>query len=810
MSKSLGFGPFHFRLPIAPGDRSDIDMLAVADGSALADWPADALVIKGMWKPGDQQPLMVRPIFPGTMRFLADDRKQIPELEVIDVDAKGTVTEAGFKTCKLVGKILIRVSPPDHIRAMKSSGTLEAIGVEPSWAIYGPVRLSEAFLGQTLLGRGKGFFQRPIRAVADNKEVLSTDPRWEALVLQSFVAGGLNPNLRCGAKLEEDDAAVMLMPELIVDKADNSFALGIALGWLRDVEKAVTWPLDDRVETIATVPFLRHVGKQLRESVLGAEKSSLVDQLFESEDSSKGWHERLRASLMAMGFGDVDGMMPIEAVLREFQIAASAPIAAAASSNAIAAAQLASRDFRDLVATANAARYDGPISGRANQATRRLIADWTRLGQRSPLIIAAFDGLDDSNLKVPQGTAAVHNDLWRRKETEDNRLRMFAADFSELPPGATLDESRLELLGYYGPYKVKKTGGPASLVPTPARHIAYAEFRPDRVGLKELLLAAAKRDDLLYPAASTFRVIRAVSEIECLGNLDQINAHDDAGLSYGPCHWSLALADKNAADKTELGGLAAYFHYLQNERATPGVDVFARQGFRPYLESSKDIVTAPREKSNGAFVWRLGLIDDRGRSRPMTTTDVLETVPSWRNFYRWVAIGRRDQVIGPATWNMALRRLHQLMTRPFPKEALTAHHQRSMPSPTMIDVFTSELAVALLMRWHVKAPNTVITTGKKNGKMVSFADAHIVNAYRAAVAKADSKKADLWQAALVEALRAEAKKVDSGFGSDFTAIIEQPWWNDPTKSRGHKIDRALTLLDPGHGSFALLGPDPGP
>lgn len=188
---------------------------------------------------------------------------------------------------------------------------------------------------------------------------------------------------------------------------------------------------------------------------------------------------------------------------------------------------------------------------------------------------------------MPQGKEAAYLDLWRRKETEDTRLRMFAADFARLQPGSALDETDLELIGYYGPYTVGNTGGPVSLKPKPNRRVPYAEFRPGRVGLNEQQLAAAQQGNPRHATASTFRVIRAVSEIECLGNLDQINAIDDAGISYGPCHWSLAMAKSDASVKTELGGLAAYFHFLEQQASTLGVDVFAPQGLRPFLKAAR-------------------------------------------------------------------------------------------------------------------------------------------------------------------------------------------------------------------------------
>jgi len=40
---------------------------------------------------------------------------------------------------------------------------------------------------------------------------------------------------------------------------------------------------------------------------------------------------------------------------------------------------------------------------------------------------------------------------------------------------------------------------------------------------------------------STFKIVRASSELECEGYLDDVNSWDTAIVSIGPCHWTLAL-----------------------------------------------------------------------------------------------------------------------------------------------------------------------------------------------------------------------------------------------------------------------------
>ena len=60
---------------------------------------------------------------------------------------------------------------------------------------------------------------------------------------------------------------------------------------------------------------------------------------------------------------------------------------------------------------------------------------------------------------------------------------------------------------------------------------------------------------------STFRMVRTVSEVECLGYFDAFNAWDGAFFSAGPCHWTIGL-DENGDGNTDDAELPAYFAYL--------------------------------------------------------------------------------------------------------------------------------------------------------------------------------------------------------------------------------------------------------
>lgn len=814
MSKPPGFGPLHFRFPVAQVDRARV-LSADLSASPLKDWPSEALFLEGNVE-DPSTPVTLRPLFPGTIRFLASDPASVPSLEAIETDDKGKVTDKSLKDYALVGNLMVRLIDPKQITTMKKEGTIGALGESPNWALYGPVRLTPAFFRGALL-KVNGL-AAPIHESSKAKSVVikPADPKWEQRAFRNFLAGLHEPPLRCGEALSQDDAERLPMPELVID-ASGSFTFAMALGWLRSSELPSS-PIDPDIEIVPAVPFLRHVGKKLREPVLNLPGDLLLAKVFEGEDTSGPWTDRLGEQLRAIGFGPLEGKTSVERALREFQIAATADLAATAITGADAE-KVGSRDFRALVAVANSARYEGPNSGRANMETRACIRRWVDLGQRSPILISAFEW-NAAKTEVAKDEIAKFNDVWDRYEVEDTKLRMFAADFTRVNAGKTIDEKGLEPIGQYSVITKKNIGGPGPLTITKASRSELAEFRPGRVGFDEKTLAEAKLGDKNYAAASTFRIIRAVSEIECLGYLDQINAYDDAGISFGPCHWSLGGLKKkgkktkptdDCKEEGELGGFATYLHYLDSLKSGQEVDVFASQGLMPLLSGKTTAEAAARSQSNAANKWPLGWIDDRGKSRPMTFADILEAVPTWRNFYRWVDIGRRHDDIGTAAWKMSLRRLHQLLSVGFPRNLLTPEHQKAMPKPTLGDIFTSELAVALLLRWHVKVPNTVVKTEKqKMGKtetLVVIVRENIRSVYNAAKAT-KPKDADGWQSALIEELKKVGTTVDAGFKKDFEEISERPWFKDG--SRGYQLDQNLASLSVKDASFVLLGPHPGP
>lgn len=815
---TANIGPLRFRVPVSAADRADITSPATALGNVIQGWPEDALAITGIWPAPLNRALTVRPIFPGAMRFIADNPFSVPSLDEVRTHVhNGRINDAYLDTVQLQGTLLIRVQQRGHMDEMRRIGTIEPLGESPTAALYGPIRLGSRFLRGALLDFNRGLLAGDFFKVVGN--IKPGDLDWEAHALAGFLAGRYEPILRAREALAADDAEQAPMPEIVIN-ANRSFALGVAMGWTRDSREAPASVGDANLEIIPTTAFLRHVARHVRENVLDADHvDPLISKIFANEDSSKPWVDRLASDLKSMGFGPLDDRLlldQLEQVIREFQIYAARPIAATARTLEISPEQLRLRHFGDLQATANQANYSGPVSGRANQDTRRAIQAWAARGQRCPLLITAYRAADlDANERPQAGAVPVHADLWSRKETTYPTLRMFAADFTRLAPGLPLTEAELELIGYYSPYPPRSTGGPGTLKPTRGRRVAYAEVTPRRllgVDEGELLaaLSPAAADDA-RALASTFKVIRAVSECECFGYLDQINAYDDAGISYGPCHWSMAGAIEKPREPTELGGIAAYLRYLSEGNVVPDVDVFAPQGLAAAQPPGRDASAVARVTAGASYINQLCFLDDRRRPRPMGPEGPEAMIPSWRSFYRWVEIGRRHQRIGLATWRMAVRRLHRLSATPI--ILVPASSGQPAVSVTIGAAFTNEIVMAQLMRWHVKIPGAVVIgSGDKER-----ASADIVKAYKEAAALTSPTSGAAWAAALIQQLRVrlDAFIVRTGTAHDdlddhFDAIANAPWVNESTNppsvsdpTRGYTLDPRLRILSGDADSFRL-------
>jgi len=803
-----------FRFPLAARQRSDIKECRHRPGTPAEKLTPDSLVITGTWKKKDA--LVIAPVFPGTMRFMAADRQHLPKPNEVIFDGDHIPPAYLQSLGAFSGMLVIEVQPLGMLKQMGEAGTIPVVGVAPSLACYGPISLGESFLREALLDP-KGLDPSIVKG-DDGKALTPGSKVWQAAVLTQFLSGDYRPMLQAGATLDADDAEKLPMPSIVMGKDfagraltdKDTFALAMTFAASNG---AADTPADLASPTIETVPadaFLRHVARKMREPVSSQKvNDAVLKAVLEDEDSAEPWTSRFLASLSALGFGAKAEFTPPEMVVREFQFAASQDKLAKLIDPTAPPSQIARRDFRHLEQTLNHDTYKGFMSGLADRRTRALIANWTRASLRNPLLMPVFLGEADDYVAPAGDPVGGAEDVWNRHEMKIGLGRVFAADFSR----ADLVNGRIAHgdLRPVGRYKSYGPGGPVTMAPTtPSVRADSAEIKPlTMFGIDEapLIAALADRDKAapeLVAKASSFRVIRAVSEIESLGYLDTINAYDGAGLSLAPYQWAMAGTEKKPGETSELGGFASVFADL-HAKGLIAEDAFASLGLK---------AVGGRQAGFGKFVGTLKFLDYLGKPRAMNADGPTDYMPSWRSVYRWQQMGRLNASYARAAYAFALKRLAIVFQTKVGVSPFACDKRAHGPDgPTIGSVFTSELLMAMIVRWHVKAPAGVIQWD--NLAAPSIRSAYTVAAQAvSAMDQATWKDPAIWEASLKAALLAALnvfltkpenhKHVEL---RDNMAELENPTWLDDTpvvvptgNIYGYSLKPLLRILN---GSFKL-------
>lgn len=509
------------------------------------------------------------------------------------------------------------------------------------------------------------------------------------------------------------------------------------------------------------------------------------------DDSSRDPGDRLKPSEPSkLMTGDASSTFSEQTAwaLREFQIYASGGHVAKETDSST------DRYVDGLEAVENTAQYGGEISGVLDEATAKHIQFWLQNDWRCPAVVEAHI---NAGTVVQEATTAATNSnqadyetaltddlvlehLWLRDdpevtmsdpgyppggtEIEPNQARMFVTDFSDryslsatdvdIPP---FDSTRppTVVLGQY------VDDGPVSY-PRYDQTWADGEILPEHLVADSNSTAITSLTDLLNndTPLSTYKVIRAVSEVECLGFFDSVNAYDSAVSSVGPCHWTLttgrAADARNNPDQTMTSGeLPAYFSYLNRNAGTaPNADgdvpdhndgfekavgqfgvgthtAWGQDGGNLYgtsLRTYNGTLTLPYFDSvvqqggtgGGGGGGGGGGSNAGGGQRPQVRIQREEVknrdrdyFRTWHWFYRWVTAGRTVDGYREGMWDMARMRLRDLRNASFPNQTdlpSVGQGQNSQPA-TVSDVYTSERAMALLLRWHIRAPAHVVSGG---------------------------------------------------------------------------------------------------
>jgi len=154
----------------------------------------------------DPGPVQIRPLFPGSMRFLVDPAAAgvLPNPATVDF------TNTAYDGWKTLGRLVITLE--DKKVADSLSKMTPNLPVKPNRIWYNPVRIPPGFLFDTLCSKlPKAHLRAP-----DGSTIRSDHPDWAKHVIAEFLAGRYAPVLKLAATPEDDDAIRFVMPTVEV------------------------------------------------------------------------------------------------------------------------------------------------------------------------------------------------------------------------------------------------------------------------------------------------------------------------------------------------------------------------------------------------------------------------------------------------------------------------------------------------------------------------------------------------------------------------------------------------------------------
>ncbi len=304
----------------------------------------------------------------------------------------------------------------------------------------------------------------------------------------------------------------------------------------------------------------------------------------------------------------------------------------------------------------------------------------------------------------------VQQNIWGARELASRGPRVFAVDFSDrfdaTAPADFRDANGRIVLGYANVARRNNRliGGPASQAIN--HSLVSAEILPDSlVGKPWSLLDKAE--------TATFRVVRAVADLECSGVFDSLNAYDNAVISVGPYHHILLLQSGRGRRARITGAeLGAYLAYLQKTEPASYDGLLAANGagFKPVVNGRINWQRDNAARVYNAMIKLQGA--DGAFAKPVSTLGLSEHFRGWHWFYRFSCAARTDPGFRLGYWFMTRLRLWDILGAEW--DGRSMEDDRIMQTrPMMVgDVFRSELAVAILLRYHVSAPGMIIRRGQ--------------------------------------------------------------------------------------------------
>jgi hypothetical protein len=407
---------------------------------------------------------------------------------------------------------------------------------------------------------------------------------------------------------------------------------------------------------------------------------------------------KLQEDLRTTGFllvGTPDGVVGprTEMAIREFQRYARMP--QVAKEDTTIAGPLISR----LTSVINDFPYTGIAHGEADDQTLQKLAHWIGEDWRCPVVIQAWRlkkgaaGAKCDKAREPADVESGRDNIWDFDEVRDKAPRIYAYDFSgyftSLAPGTP--PPRVVV----GTFLTSNGMGDGPFA-GPPHHVWLGGLASQGMEVRPKALLGKELGELSVEERSTFKVVRAVSEVECLGFFDSVNAWDQALMSIGLYNWTLG-----GEWRIRAAELAAYFAYLKFVDPVTFDKCVGAWGVEPG-RLWKDTFDPNQRKYVSEFYHQT-----MGDPVPIPDT-MADFYRSWHWFYRFQASARYVEAFRRRMWDMARFRIRDILETP-----ITRFTGSPVAEGTKLSqVYTSERATAFLLRWHILSPKGVVDGGE--------------------------------------------------------------------------------------------------
>lgn len=228
--------PNAVRFLFSDNDLQKVNVASIQVEDVLPGVPAGSPVPGSMrlrFRQSDPGPVQIRPLLPGTIRFLVDPAAPgvIPDPET------GSFTEADYAGWKTLGRILVTVADR---AAEEIAGVAPVLPVKPNRVWYGPVRLPPGFLFETLT---VGLRKAPIPA-SGGRTIRTTHADWRKYAIAEFLAGRYAPIVVTANDAAQDDRVRFVMPTVEVP-ADGNVELAITTALAQKPQDAPDTAFED-------------------------------------------------------------------------------------------------------------------------------------------------------------------------------------------------------------------------------------------------------------------------------------------------------------------------------------------------------------------------------------------------------------------------------------------------------------------------------------------------------------------------------------------------------------------------------------